>query len=79
MLLLFKDFGRWIVLANVIAWPLAYFAMDDWLQNFVFRTDINLMQFPLSLVGGLIIAFLTIAYTAIKAATANPVHALKCE
>jgi putative ABC transport system permease protein len=79
VLLLFKDFGRWIVLANVIAWPLAYFAMDDWLQNFVFRTDINLMQFPLSLVGGLIIAFLTIAYTAIKAATANPVHALKCE
>ncbi len=77
--LLFRDFGKWIVLANVIAWPLAYFVMDDWLTNFVFRTDINLVQFPISLLGGLLIAFLTIAYTAIKAARANPVRALKCE
>lgn len=79
VVLLFKDFGKWIVLANVIAWPLAYIVLDDWLANFVFRTDINLIQFPIALVGGLIVAFLTIAYTAIKAATANPVHALKCE
>lgn len=79
VVLLFRDFGRWIVLANVVAWPIAYFVMNNWLQNFAFRTDINLVQFPISLVGGLVVAFLTISYTAIKAARANPVYALKCE
>ena len=79
VLLLFRDFGKWIVLANVIAWPLAYFVMNSWLQNFVFRTDINLAQFPIALIGGLIVAFLTISYTSIKAAQANPVYALKSE
>jgi len=79
VLLLFKDFGKWIILANVIAWPLAYFIMDRWLQNFVFRTDINLVQFPIALVAGLSVAFLTISYTTFKAARENPVRALKCE
>ncbi|NQV73236.1 ABC transporter permease [bacterium] len=79
VMLLFKDFGKWIILANVIAWPLAYVVMNNWLQNFVFKTEINLFQFPIALIGGLIVAFITISYTTIKAAQANPVYALKSE
>jgi len=53
--------------------------MNGWLQNFVFRTDIGLLNFPIALVAGLIVAFLTIAYTTIRAATADPVTALRYE
>jgi len=79
VLMLFRDFGKWIVLANVIAWPVAYFVMDSWLQNFVFRADIRLVDFPLALVAGLVVAFVTIGYTTIRAATSNPVNALQYE
>ncbi len=79
VMMLFQDFGKWIVLANLIAWPLAYFMMNGWLQNFVFRTDINLLAFPVALSVGLMLAFVTIGYQTIRAARANPVHALKSE
>jgi putative ABC transport system permease protein len=79
VLLLFKDFGKWIVLANLISWPIAYIVMNDWLQHFVFRTDIRLLDFPLALLAGLVVAFITIAYQTIGAARANPVHALRHE
>ncbi len=75
--MLFRDFGKWIVLANLIAWPIAYVVMDAWLQNFVFRTGIQLLDFPLALLGGLAVAFLTIGYQSVKAARSNPVVALK--
>ena len=77
--LLFKDFGKWIVLANLIAWPVAYFVMNDWLQHFVYRTAIAIWYFPASLVIGLILAFITIGGKTISAAMANPVHALRYE
>lgn len=77
--LLFKDFGKWIVLANLIAWPVAYFVMHDWLQNFVYRTDIALWYFPASLLIGLMMAFITISGKTISAARANPVKALRYE
>lgn len=79
VVMLFRDFGKWIVLANVIAWPIAYYVMNDWLQNFVFRTNINLVDFPLALVAGLVVAFLTISYTTIRAAQSNPVKSLRYE
>ena len=77
--LLFRDFGKWIVLANLIAWPVAYFVMNDWLQNFVYRTDIAIWYFPASLVIGLFLAFITISGKTISAAKANPVKALRYE
>lgn len=79
VLMLYRDFGKWIVLANLIAWPIAYYVMNDWLQNFVFRTDIELLNFPVALFAGLVVAFLTIGYTTIRAASANPVQALRYE
>jgi putative ABC transport system permease protein len=79
VILLTKDFIKWVLLANVIAWPVAYYFVNKWLQNFVYRVDISWWVFVLS--GGitLVIAFSTVSFQAIKAATANPVKSLKYE
>jgi len=77
--LLSKDFSKWVLLANLIAWPVAYFAMNKWLQNFAYRTDINWWVFALAGGAALLIALLTVSTQAIKAAVANPVEALRYE
>ncbi|MEK7729703.1 MAG: FtsX-like permease family protein, partial [candidate division KSB1 bacterium] len=77
--LLSKDFSKWVLLANLIAWPVAYFVMNKWLQDFAYRIDIGWWVFALA--GGLafLIALLTVSTQAIKAALANPVEALRYE
>jgi putative ABC transport system permease protein len=77
--ILTKDLTKWIILANIIAWPLAYYYMNKWLQDFAYRIDISLWVFVLS--GGivLIIALTTVSWQAVKAATANPVDSLRYE
>ncbi len=74
-----KGFTKRIVLANIIAWPLAYFAMNGWLQQFAYRIRIGLWVFALSGILALGIAFFTVSYHTIKAATANPVDSLRYE
>jgi putative ABC transport system permease protein len=74
-----KDFGKWVVIANIIAWPIAYFAMNKWLQNFAYRTKLNLWIFILSGFAALTITLLTVSYQSIKAARANPVDSLRYE
>jgi putative ABC transport system permease protein len=79
ILLLSKEFIRWVLLANLIAWPLAYFAVKNWLQNFATRTDI---QWEIFLVSGglaLVISLFTVCYQSVKAALANPVDSLRYE
>jgi putative ABC transport system permease protein len=77
--LLTKEFVVLVVTANIIAWPAAYFILNRWLQNFAYRISLNLWDFLLAGVLALIIAFLTLSYQAIKAATANSVEALRYE
>lgn len=79
ILLLSREFTKWVLIANIIAWPIAYIAMNRWLQNFSYRTDIGLGTFVLAGVLALVIALLTIGYQAVKAARANPVEALRYE
>jgi putative ABC transport system permease protein len=79
ILMLSKEFTKWVLAANFIAWPLAYFAMKQWLQNFAYRTDIGFSTFILAGVLAFVIALLTVGYQAIKAARANPVEALRYE
>ena len=74
-----KDFSKWVLAANVIAWPIAYFVMHKWLQNFAFKTDLGLWVFVLSAGMSLAIAFLTVGYQSVKAALANPVNSLRYE
>ncbi|MGH7598687.1 MAG: ABC transporter permease [bacterium] len=77
--LLSKDFSKWVLLANLIAWPVAYFAMNKWLQDFAYRIDIGWWVFALAGGLALLIALLTVSTQAIKAALANPVEALRYE
>ncbi len=79
ILLLSREFFKWVLLANIIAWPAAYFAMNQWLDNFAYRTAIGIEVFILSAFLSLTIAFLTVSYQSIKAAVASPVKALKYE
>jgi putative ABC transport system permease protein len=77
--LLTKEFSRWILLANLIAWPVAYFAMNRWLQNFAYRISIGPWIFILVASVTFFIALFTVSYQTLRAATANPVDALKYE
>ena len=79
VMLLSRGFTKWIVLANFIAWPVAYYFMNKWLQNFAYRVNLSVWIFILSGLAALAIALLTVSYQSIKAATANPVEALKYE
>jgi putative ABC transport system permease protein len=74
-----KEFMLLVVMANIIAWPVAWFAMSKWLQNFTYRIDMGWWIFILSGALALFIALLTVSYQAIKAAHANPVDALRYE
>lgn len=78
-LLLSKEFIKWVLVANIVAWPVAYLAMHRWLQNFAFRTKIGLEIFLLSAAMALIVSVMTVSYQSIKAAVANPVEALQYE
>jgi putative ABC transport system permease protein len=78
-LLLSKEFSRWVMLANIIAWPIAFYAMHKWLENFAYRTGINIALFLLAGGLSLIIAALPVIYQALKAATSDPIDALRYE
>jgi putative ABC transport system permease protein len=77
--LLTKNYLCWILFSNVIAWPMAYFMMNKWLQNFAYRIDMSWWMFVLAGAIALIIALLTVSWQAIRAAMANPVEALRYE
>jgi putative ABC transport system permease protein len=79
IVLLLKEFVKWVVIANIIAWPTAFVVMSSWLRNFAYRTSIGLDIFILSGLATLAIAVITVSYQSIKTATANPVEALRCE
>jgi putative ABC transport system permease protein len=79
MLLMCKEFAKWVIVANVIAWPIAYFIMSKWLQNFAYQTGIGLWPFVLSAVLAFLIALFTVGYQSLKAALTDPVECLRYE
>ncbi len=74
-----KEFIRWVIAANLIAWPVAWYVMNRWLQNFAYRIDTSWWMFALAGGLALIIAIGTIGWQTIRAARTNPVEALRCE
>lgn len=79
LILLCKEFAKWVVIANVIAWPLAYFVMDKWLQGFAYRTELGIGIFLISGILAMFVALITVVTQVIKVATANPVNSLRYE
>lgn len=74
-----KDYTKWVLVANLISWPIAYYVMNKWLENFAYRINIGWWTFMLAGGLALIIALLTVSWQAIRVAMANPVEALRYE
>ncbi len=79
ILMFSKEFVKWVVFANLVAWPVAYFAMSKWLQGFAYRTGVQIWIFLLSSCLTLVIALSTVMIHTAKAALANPAVSLKYE
>jgi len=79
VLMLSKEFMKWVFVANIITWPIAWFVMDNWLNDFAYPINIGLWIFLSAGVIALFIALMTVSFQAIRAATANPVEALRYE
>ena len=79
MAMLNKDFVKWVAIAFVIATPLAWCAMHKWLDNFAYKTELSWWIFALAGLLALGIALLTVSFQSWKAATRNPVEALRYE
>ncbi len=79
VVLLSRDFSKWVLLANVFAWPVAYYVSEKWLQGFAYRAGLSVGPFLLASVSALAVALLTVSFQSIKAATANPADAIRHE
>jgi putative ABC transport system permease protein len=74
-----KEFLKWVALATLIAWPLAYLVMHSWLQDFAYKVKLGPAVFLLAALLALVIALVTVSYHALRAALANPVDSLRYE
>jgi putative ABC transport system permease protein len=77
--LLSNEFVRLILLANLIAWPVAYIIADKWLDNFTERITINILLFLFACIGTLVLALIIVSYRAYKASSRNPAITLRYE
>jgi putative ABC transport system permease protein len=77
--LLSKQFTKWVLIANLFAWPAAYFVMSEWLKSFAYRINIGIWVFVLSGLLAAGIALVTVSFQAIRAARANPIDSLRYE
>lgn len=78
-MLLSSSFTKQILLAFIIASPIAYFIMNNWLQNFQFRVGVGIGVFVIAGLGTMLVALLTVSYRVIRAANSNPVNSLRSE
>lgn len=79
LMLLSRQFTKWVLIANVIAWPVAFYFTDQWLQNFAYRINLSVEFFILTGIGSILLALLTISYQTVKAASTNPARSLRYE
>jgi len=77
--ILSRSYLVWILAANLIALPLGWIYVRNWLQNFAYRTPIGISAFLITLLISMGLAWLTVSYHAIRAASANPVESLRYE
>ena len=79
LIMLNKDFVKWVAIAFVIATPIAYYLMNSWLEHFAYKTELTWWIFALAGVLALSIALLTVSWQSRRAATRNPIEALRYE
>jgi putative ABC transport system permease protein len=73
------EFTKWVLLANLLAWPISYYVMYKWLQGFAYRTSISLWAFVMGAVVSFSVALITVSYQALKSAVSDPVNSLRYE
>lgn len=78
-ILLSRSFSRWVIIANIIAWPVAYYFLSRWLENFQYRIELSIWPFVFAGIIALLVALLTISYKAVMAGRQNPVNSLRYE
>ncbi|MBI9053675.1 MAG: ABC transporter permease [Bacteroidales bacterium] len=74
-----KEFLKLVLVSNIIAWPIAWYFMKNWLNNFTYRIDLSIWPFLLSGIIAIFIALASVSYQALKASSTNPVNALRYE
>jgi putative ABC transport system permease protein len=74
-----KDFVKWVAIAFVVAIPIAYYSLHRWLENFAYKTELSWWIFAIAGIIALVIALLTVSWQSWRAATRNPVEALRYE
>lgn len=79
ILILSKEFIKWVVISNIIVWPIAYYLLNQWLQDYAYRIDFNYYILGITLLISVIITILTVGYHTMRAAFANPVESLRYE
>jgi hypothetical protein len=79
VLLLSRQYALWVLVANLIAWPVSYYLMRSWLQDYSYRISLNLPIFLLAAALSILIAELTVGFQSVKAARSNPVDSLRYE
>ena len=78
-MLLSKLFLKWLAISNIISWVVAFFIMNNWLQNFAYKTAIGIWVFVVGGLMALIIATITVSLHTVKAANTNPAESLRYE
>ena len=77
--LLCREFLVLVALANIIAWPAAYFMMDKWLQSYAYRTNLGWLIFVAAMTAALVVAVISVSFQSVRAAVANPADSLRYE
>jgi putative ABC transport system permease protein len=77
--LFIMQFSKWVIISNIIAWPVSYFVIKPWLQNFTYRIDFPFWTFIISLLLSLTIAVITVSWQSIKASRMNPAASIRVE
>ena len=77
MVMMSKDFLKLVLMGMILAGPLAYYAMNRWLQKFAYNVGFTWMVFIYATAAGVLVAFVTVSYHSLKSATSNPVDSLK--
>jgi putative ABC transport system permease protein len=79
LFLFLMQFSKWVIISNVIAWPVSYFVIKPWLQNFAYRIDFPFWTFILSLLLSITIAVITVSWQSVKASRMNPAASIRVE
>jgi putative ABC transport system permease protein len=79
LFLFLMQFSKWVIISNIIAWPVSYFVIKPWLQNFAYRIDFPFWTFILSLLLTITIAVITVSWQSVKVSRMNPAASIRVE